>query len=231
MGGDVVFFEVVEDEVAVGAEEVGEAPVVGEDVAVEDVDLEAEVDERLGEAELAKLLADLGGAAQDVEAGGAVFARGDAEFEPLVGVVDGEALEGGFVEVVEYLADDAAVFDFDGVEFGAGDGLVDELRHVVLAGFEVEKGWFVVWVLEASFFAEQRPIEFERLAGESGERGDAHGRSGGDVGGAQCLVVALGQGALRDDDEDVVAAHAILLQQPLDPLNGEGGFAASEWSG
>lgn len=176
-------------------------------------------------------MADAGGAAQDVEAGGAVFARGDAEFEPLVGVVDGEALERGFVEVVEYLADDAAVFDVDGIEFGAGDGVVDELGHVVLAGFEVEKGWLVIGVLEASFFAEQRPVKFERLAGQTGECGDAHGWSGGDVGGAQGLMVALGQGALRDDDENVVAAHAILLQQPLDALDGEGGFAATKGAG
>ena len=134
-----VLLHVVVDQVAVRAEEMRAAPVVAQDVIIEEHDLQAEIQQGLFQAVLAERRADAACGAQGVEPGGALFALGHCQLQPLVGRADGKALQRGLVQVVQHLADDAAALDADGVEFPLGDRLVHQRRHVVLGRFEGEE--------------------------------------------------------------------------------------------
>ena len=77
-------------------------------------------------------MADTAGGVERVDLAGAGFAGGRGQFQPVIGFVDGEAVERGLVEIVEHLADHAAAFDAHAFELAIGERGVDQGGHVIL---------------------------------------------------------------------------------------------------
>ncbi len=182
---------------------------------------------------LTECVRDLASGAEGVEAGWPLVAAWYSQGQPFVGLVNAEAVQCRLVEVVQNLADDAGLFDFDSFKGALGDGGVDQRRHLILAGFQGQKRGFARAVGETGAVGEQRPVELDGLLSQAGKRGDAHGSAGGhpDAVGVQRCMVGGCQRALRQQHQDVVPAHAFLLQQLAQVGDSCRGFAGAEGAG
>ena len=156
------------------------------------------------------------------EAGAALHVGVDAQLagfaapgggQALGDLLDGEAGQGGLVEVVQHLAVEAVAVDADRLEEALVEERADEVGHVILGGFEGEEGRRFVRLLETGLARDQRPEQVDHAARQpaGGEHADLPARGG--LRGAQRVVVRPGQGALRDEDEDVRAGHAGIEQR------------------
>ena len=231
VGRDRVFLAVVENQVAMGAEEMRAAPLIGQYVTIEEFDLQAKVNERFIQTELAKLVANAAGGAQGVEPRRALFAAGYGQFQPLIRFINGKAVERGLVQIVQHLADDAAALNADAIKIGLSNGAVHKARHVILAGLQVEKGRFARRVAKFGGGSQQGPVERERVARQPSQRGNVHWRPRRRPWPAQRVVIGLGQRALRHQHQNLVAARALLAQQPLNALDGQRGLAGAKRAG
>ena len=231
MRAERVLFGVVVDQVAMGAQQVRAAPLVGEHLFVEERHLQAEIENGAFEAVAAKRDADRPRRAQGVEARRALLAQRHGQLEPRIRRVDRQALQRRLVEVVQHLADDAAALDAHAIKRALADRVVDEGRHVVLASFQREEGRLLRGRAETGLARNERPVEFDCLLGEAGEGGDAHRGAARHVAATQRFVVGRGEGTLWHQHENVVATHAFLAQQVPEMVDGSRGLARAKRAG
>ncbi len=231
MGCVGVLLRIVHDQMAVGAEEVGAAPFVVQHLFVKKADPQAEIDQGLGQTVCPILPADTGRGVQHIEPGRHLLARGHAQFQPLVGFFNREAVERGFVQIVQHLADHPARFQPDGVELSPLEGRAYKALHVVLGGLQIEESRLFAGVPETGLGCNQRPVEFRRGASQTGVGGDAYRRAGGNLRAAQLFGVGAAQAALGNQHQNVVAPDALLAQQPADAGQGRARLARAKRAG
>ena len=116
---------------------------------------------------------------------------------------------GGFVEIVDDLAEKAIAVDGEGVEIAFFKQRGNEVSHVILRGFQGEKGWLIVGVLETGLSGDQGPEELDGAAGDTTQGCNGRQAAVGQVWAFHGLVVGEGEGALRDEDEDVLPVNAV----------------------
>lgn len=225
--GGGILFEVVKNQVGVLGDQVVAADLIGPEDVLEGFQPEGEVEQVVGETVRTEAVGAFLSVGVDASLTAGRLPTAVADPRGREACADfrvGEANEGGFVQVVEYLAVQAVAVEGDAFKktFVFDEG-ADDPRHVVLGGFEVEEGGGIVGGREPGRFSGEGPEEFDHALGQPAD--------GADMDEAACkrgvlegVVVGLGKGFLGDEHEDFIPRYAP-REEPAHPFDSEGGFA------